>query len=178
MHELTGRLAEKKDQDAIEEIYSQIHIAEADGRSQTGWEAGIYPIRATAQEALAQGTLYIFETEGAPVGTAIIDHDQKPFYARIPWSCTVPNEQVLVLHTLVIDPRCARRGYGAAVLAFYEALARRCGCTWLRLDTGLGNRPARAFYRSRGFRELEAVEVRCSETSVMPLLMLEKRVEE
>ena len=172
----TGRLATEADLAAVAAIYAAVHAADAAGITATGWEPGVYPVRATAQAALERGELYVFEAEGRTVGCAIINQTQMPAYAQVPWTQAAAPSEVLVLHTLAIDPRLGHKGYGSAAVAFYEAQARRLGCTWLRLDTNLRNLPARALYRRLGYRELGTVDCTFNGIPGVALLMLEKKV--
>ena len=171
-----GRRATPTDLDAIAAIYAAVHAADAAGQTCTGWEAGVYPVRATAAAALARGDLYVLEDAGTVVGAAIINQTQMPAYTRIRWTEDVPPERVLVLHTLAIDPGRSRRGYGTAAVAFYEAQARRPGCDWLRMDTNVHNCLARALYRKLGYQELGAVDCTFNGIPGVPLLMLEKHL--
>ena len=46
------RLAKHNDIEAVTAIYEHIHMMEADGLVRIGWNPSIYPVRATAEEAL------------------------------------------------------------------------------------------------------------------------------
>lgn len=52
---------------------------------------------------------------------------------------------------LIVDPQVRGQGVGAHLLAAFEDVARRRGCTRLALRTAEGL-PARAFYEARGWR--------------------------
>jgi ribosomal protein S18 acetylase RimI-like enzyme len=58
---------------------------------------------------------------------------------------------------LAVHPSRRRRGMAAAVLAWLEAVARTAGIAKVRVETRVGAEAARAFYRSRGYFELERV---------------------
>lgn len=88
--------------------------------------------------------LFVEEEEGAVVAAAIINQTQVPEYALCPWEYPAQENEVMVLHTLVVDPRCSGRGYGTAFVAFYEEYAGAHGCAYLRMDTQEMNRGARA----------------------------------
>ena len=47
------RKAEKKDIDAVAAIYAHIHEQERTRKATIGWLPGIYPVRGTAEAALA-----------------------------------------------------------------------------------------------------------------------------
>ena len=126
------RPATEADLDAVERIYDAIHTQEEAGHAEIGWVRGVYPTRATAEAALRAGSLYILEDGGEIPAAAKIDQEQVEHYAQIPWTIPAADSEVLVLHTLVVSPAAARRGYGKAFVAFYEAEARRRGCRALR----------------------------------------------
>ena len=135
------RKATREDLDAISEIYDQIHASAERGETYTGWLRGVYPVRATAEAALERGDLFIEEADGQPVGTAIINRIQVDVYRNAEWQYPAPDDQIMVLHTLVIDPRAKGRGLGRAFVDYYDAgTARDCGCRYLRMDTNALNR--------------------------------------
>ena len=119
----------------IEEIYDAIHTAEEAGNVSIGWVRGVYPTRATAQAALDAGELFVLESDGTVYAAGRINREQVPVYAEVPWAHDAAPEQVLVLHTLVVDPAAAGRGYGTQFVRFYEQYAREHGCPELRIDT-------------------------------------------
>lgn len=112
------RPATADDLPRIEQIYDAIHTAEETGAASVGWARGVYPTRATAQAALDDGALFVLEDDGVLVAAGRIDQVQVPVYAQVPWQYAAPPEQVLVLHTLVVDPTIARHGYGTQFVRF------------------------------------------------------------
>lgn len=127
----------------IEEIYDAIHTAEEAGNVSIGWVRGVYPTRATAQAALDAGELFVLESDGTVYAAGRINREQVPVYAEVPWAHDAAPEQVLVLHTLVVDPAAAGHGYGTQFVRFYEQYAREHGCPELRIDTNAKNANAR-----------------------------------
>ena len=83
---------------------------------------------------------------------------------------------MMVLHTLVVDPLCAGRGYGTAFVAFYEGYARQNGCTVLRMDTNEKNAAARRLYARLGYREAAIVPCVFNGIEGVGLVCMEKRV--
>ena len=171
------RKATKNDIDAIAAIYEKLHNREAAGQGCTGWLRGVYPTRETAQNALALGDLFVEEEEGAVVAAARINQEQVPEYADCTWSIDASPEQIMVLHTLVVDPEAAGRGYGSRFVAFYEDYAREQGCSCLRLDTNARNLPARTLYKKLGYREAGIVACDFNGIPGVALVCLEKRVD-
>ena len=174
---ITFRKATAADLDAVAALYDRIHDEEEAGRTSVGWLRDTYPTRATAEAALARDDLFVEEHNGTIVGTAILNHLQGEEYASAPWRITAADAQVLVMHTLVIDPMAKGHGLGTAFAAFYERHARALGCTVLRIDTNKRNLPARSLYRKLGFREISIVPCRFNGIDGVELVLLEKAVE-
>ena len=117
----------------IAAIYEHIHDNEESGKSTVGWIRGVYPTADTARAALEADDLFVMEENGAVVAVARINKIQVPVYADVPWCYPdVLDEQVMVLHTLVVEPACSGKGYGTAFVKFYEDYARENGCPYLR----------------------------------------------
>lgn len=173
---MTIRPAAAADLDAVEAIYDAIHTEEESGKASIGWIRGIYPTRATAEASLKAGSLYVLEDEGHIFAAAKIDHEQVDRYALIGWTIPAEDREVLVLHTLVVHPRAARKGYGKAFVAFYEQDAKRRGCKVLRLDTNEKNTAARRLYASLGYREAGIVSCVFNGIPDVNLVCLEKQI--
>lgn len=168
------RKATAADLDAIDAIYDRIHDEEERGDVTIGWVRGVYPSRATAQEALGRGDLFVELSDGAVVGTAVINGTQVDVYRRAAWQYEVPDSQIMVLHTLVIDPLVKRGGLGRAFVEFYEQYARLHGCTALRLDTNERNSAARGFYKRLGYAEIGVQLCTFNNIPSVNLVLLEK----
>ena len=57
--DMTFRKAEREDLEAIVSIYEHTHDAEEAGMTTTGWQRGIYPVRATAEASLDRDDMYV-----------------------------------------------------------------------------------------------------------------------
>ena len=159
----------------IAAIYDAIHTREEAGQSAVGWVRDIYPTRATAQAALDAGELFVLEHGGAVAAAARINQIQVPEYANARWQHPqAPAEQVMVLHTLVVDPLQGGRGLGTAFVRFYEEYAREKGCPYLRMDTNEKNRSARALYARLGYQEVGIVDCCFNGIAGVKLVCLEK----
>ena len=121
---MTFRSATMDDLNRIAEIYNQIHDEEEAGRATIGWIRAIYPTRATAETAIRKGTMFVEESDGRIVAAAKIDQEQVPEYADAAWTVDAPEDQILVLHALVVAPADAGRGHATAFVRFYEDSAR------------------------------------------------------
>ena len=146
------RKATEKDIAAVAAIYGRIHDEEEQIR-QTGWLRGVYPVEATARNALVRGDLFVYEEDGEVLASAVINKLQVDVYADCTWSCDAPDDKVMVLHTLSVSPDAMHRGIGKRFVEFYEDCARECGCTVVRLDTNEINARARRMYTNLGYTE-------------------------
>lgn len=170
------RKAELRDLDAIAAIYDRIHDNEEAGKTTIGWVRSIYPTRATALSSIQIGDMYVEEADGVIVAAAKINQEQVPEYANAHWQWEAPEDKILVLHTLVVDPEQGRGGYGKAFVAFYEDLAREMGCPYLRMDTNERNTIARQLYKGLGYHEVGFVDCKFNGIPGVRLVCLEKKV--
>lgn len=170
------RKATEIDIPAVAAIYDALLDREERGELTTGWTRGVYPTAQTARDALAAGTLYVLEDGGRVTAAAKIDQTQMEQYARCAWRYDAAPEQVLVLHTLVVDPTVKGKGYGTAFVAFYEQLGRDTGHPCLRIDTNARNTPARALYAKLGYTEAGIVAGTFNGIPGVQLVCLEKHV--
>ncbi len=174
---MTIRKAADADIAAIAGIYEVIHTAEETGQAVIGWVRGVYPTQTTAQAALERGDLFVLEDEGRICGAAIINQSQCDGYETANWQYPAADSEIMVLHTLVINPAAARRGYGKAFVSFYEEYARNHGCRYLRMDTNERNSRARAMYQKLGYREIGVIPTTFNGIAGVNLVLLEKAVE-
>ena len=126
------RKALETDIPAVAAIYDKLHTEEEAGRATIGWIRDVYPTEDTARQALNRGDLFVQEDGGTIVGAAIINQTQVDAYYGGPWQYAARDSEVMVLHTLVIDPDTAGKGFGKQFVAFYETYAREKGCKVLR----------------------------------------------
>lgn len=170
------RKAEEKDLQQIEEIYSDIHTEEEQGRVTIGWDRNVYPTRETAQTALQREDLFVAEDNGRLVGTAVINRKQVEVYKEGKWQYPASDNEVMVLHTLVISPKISGKGYGKKFVQFYEEYACKNGCPYLRMDTNERNLRARAMYRKLGYHEIGIVPCVFNGIEGVGLVLLEKKI--
>ena len=168
------RKALESDIPAVAAIYDKLHTEEEAGRATIGWIRGVYPTEDTARQALSRGDLFVQEDGGAIVGAAIINQTQVDAYYGGPWQYAAEDNEVMVLHTLVIDPDAAGKGYGKRFVAFYEDYAIQNGCKVLRMDTNSRNLRARAMYAKLGYREAGIVPCVFNGIAGVGLVLLEK----
>ena len=170
------RKATAADIDAVEAIYNKILDEEEAGRACVGWQRGVYPTRRTAEESLALGELYVLDDHGVKAA-ARINSRQVAEYALAAWEQDAPEDKVLVLHTLVVDPAAKGRGCGTEFVDFYEEMGKATGRPFLRMDTNEKNRAARALYHKLGYREAGSVPCEFNGICGVGLVCLEKTLD-
>lgn len=170
------RKANKSDIKAVAEIYEKIIQAEEIGKVSIGWQRGVYPTEKTAVEALEKGELFVMEDNGTVVAAAKINQEQVPEYYNCKWEHEAPDSEIMVLHTLVVDPDKAGCGYGTKFVAFYEEYALLNECKYLRMDTNEKNINARKLYYKLGYKEPGIVPCVFNGISGVQLVCLEKKL--
>ena len=168
------RKAIEKDIDGVEKLYDEIHTTEEENKQQIGWIRGIYPVRTTAEMAFKREELFVLEDNGKIYGAGIINSIQVDSYRHGKWQHNISDDQVCVLHTLVISPACSGKGYGRSFLEFYETYALENGCIELRIDTNAKNAVARAMYKKHGYTEVGIVPTDFNGIPGIKLVLLEK----
>ncbi len=174
---LSFRKAEKYDIENIAKIYEDIHSLEEKGETSVGWKRGVYPTKATAEEALIREDLFVAESDGEIVGTAIINQIQVDSYKDGKWQYEAKDNEVMVLHTLVISPKEGKKGYGKEFVGFYEKYAASNDCPYLRMDTNAKNERARAMYKKLGYNEIGIVPCVFNGIPKVGLVLLEKKLD-
>lgn len=169
------RKAVREEIPTIAEIYRHIHEQEQRGLAHIGWLPEVYPVERTAQDAFKRGDLYVYREETV-LASAIINQTQVDAYAQGEWKFTALDSEVMVLHTLVVEPAACGRGIGRAFVSFYEKLARQSGCKALRMDTNAINIKARSLYKNLGFREAGIVPCVFNGIPGVQLVLLEKNL--
>lgn len=170
------RKATMADAAAITAIYEELHTAEEEGRARIGWVRGVYPVRKTAEDAIARDEMFVEEIDGQIVAAARINQVQESAYGHAPWKHPAPEEEVMVLHTLVVSPGRKGSGLGTKFVAFYEQYALDHGCKYLRMDTNEKNQAARSLYRKLGYTEVGVVPTVFNGIEGVQLVCLEKKL--
>ena len=151
------RKATSGDAARITALYEAVHDGEEAGDITTGWKRGVYPTEATVHAALARGDLFVETDGGETVAVGVINRIPVPEYDDCPWQFAAAPEEIMVLHTLAVDPAVRGRGYARAFVRFYEEYAAAHGCRCLRMDTQVINTAARRLYASLGYCEAGVV---------------------
>ena len=113
---------------------------------------------------------------GEIVAAARINQAQVPEYADAQWEYAAPDDKIMVLHTLVVEPACAGKGCGTEFVRFYERYALENGCPYLRMDTNVKNAAARRLYARLGYKEVGVVDCTFNGIDGVKLVCLEKKI--
>lgn len=170
------RTASMQDIDRISEIYDEIHQEEEKGNTTIGWIRAIYPTKKTAEESILKGDMFVEEENGQIVAAAKINQEQGSEYPDASWTYDVAENQVMVLHTLVVSPRVEGKGFGSKFVDFYEKYALERGCCCLRMDTNERNLNARRLYEKLGYQEVSIVSCEFNGIDGVRLICLEKKL--
>ena len=171
------RKAILNDIDFINEIYNEIHTEEENGRLIVEWARDVYPTKQTAIDGINANEMFVMIEDDKIVAAAKINQEQEEEYEQANWQYVVPNDQVMVLHTLVVSPKYAKKGYGSKFVKFYEEYALEHGCKFLRMDTSSKNLIARNLYKKLGYKEVSILPSIFNGMS-FGLVCLEKKIEE
>ena len=166
--------ATNEDIDEIITIYDKMLTLEEAGKLRTGWLRGVYPTRSTATDALVRGDLFICRQKDKLAATAIINHRQMESYSMGNWKVRASGNEIMVLHTLAVDPDCFGMGIGSYFVDFYEQYAQKFACKDLRIDTQVKNQTARKFYLNLGYFEIGTVSCEFNGIKRVDLVLLEK----
>lgn len=170
------RPATREDISSIDKIYLKIHNKEQNNELKVGWIKGVYPVRKTAVDALERNDLFVYEKNGEILASAIINQVQVDVYQNGKWIYDGNDSEVMVLHTLVVDPDKGGCGIGTKFVDFYEHYALESGCHILRMDTNEKNTAARNLYKKLGYREADIVPCEFNGIPDVNLVLLEKKI--
>lgn len=170
------RPARETDIDAITAIYEALHDEEEAGHIAVGWKRNVYPTRRTAELGIAAGDMFVAEDGAHIVAAGRINQEQVEVYAQAAWHYPAQPNEVMVLHSLVVDPGYQGKGVGSHFVAFYEQYALEHHCRFLRMDTNAINAGARRLYAKLGFQEVGLVSCTFNGLPGVNLVCLEKRL--
>lgn len=168
------RLATAKDLDEVSALYDSLNLHLETNVNYAGWAIGRYPTMQTAQDALSENSLYVYEENLQILGTVILNSQQPESYRDASWSEDIPAKQVLSVHTLAVHPKFLYRKIGEELLLFAEECAKRQNMLCIRLDTLLRNLPAARLYRRLGYKEAGVIDLRLGISGLTEFLCFEK----
>ena len=153
------RIATFDDIELIEDIYNEHFKYEIEHGAFTVFKKGVYPTRKVAEEAVKEGTLYVYE-ENNIEGSIILDKVSPIEYTEIDWKQPFTNNEVMVIHLLIVRPSMAGKWIATSLVKYAMELARNNSCKVLRLDTGSQNIPAVSLYKKLGFQIVATASIK------------------
>lgn len=147
------------DLDELEALYDAVNDHLAGSINYPGWARGVYPVRQTAADGIAENCLYVARHGGRIIATAILRHEPEPAYRAARWQVDCGDEEVFVIYTLAVHPDALGCGAGTALMERILAFCRENGARTVRLDVTQGNEPAIALYKKCGFRYIDTVDL-------------------
>lgn len=139
------------DIDLIDDAYNEHFKYEAEHKAYTVFKKGVYPTRTNVKCAINTETMFVYEKNGNIDGSIIIDKVQPCEYAGISWKGHFSNDEVMVIHLLMVRPSMSGKGIATSLIEYAVELAKTNNCKTLRLDTGSQNIPAVSLYKRNGF---------------------------
>lgn len=158
MMNITVRIATIYDIDAIEHLYDALNDYLAAHENYPRWKKGVYPIREHAEEALAEGNLYVAIIDGEVAGTVVYSNEQGEVYQSIDWQIEY-DVPVIIICKLAVLPQYFGCGVGKALLEYAEVIGRQQGAKAIRLDTYEENLPAAKLYEKCGYKYMGLVDL-------------------
>jgi ribosomal protein S18 acetylase RimI-like enzyme len=120
----------------------------------------IYPGKDVLKGDVEKQQMHVIEIAGRVAGLIVLNEDQSPEYADVPWNYS---GRVLVIHRLTIDPTYQRGGLAMRLMDFAEEMASTENYDCIRLDAFTRNPAALTLYDGRGYRRAGIVHLRKGE---------------
>ena len=121
------RKATFDDIELIEDTYNEHFKHEMKHGAFTIFKKGIYPTRKDAEKAVDVGTLYVYEENNSIAGSMIVDKVQPAEYTKIAWGQTFANDEVMVIHLLIVRPSKTGKGIATSQVLIENCKIKRPG---------------------------------------------------
>ena len=121
------RKATFDDIELIEDTYNEHFKHEMKHGAFTIFKKGIYPTRKDAERAVNHGTLYVYEENNSIAGSMIVDKVQPAEYTKITWGQTFANDEVMVIHLLIVRPSKTGKGIATSQVLIENCKIKRPG---------------------------------------------------
>lgn len=170
------RLATMADYPAVMALYDEASDTMTGMAHDCCWRRGGHPSRAFVEGLVREGGMLVALEGGEVVGAVGIDHDLGHDYGALPWLVDAVEDEVAVVHLLVV--RLDHRGQGLSHQLLRACLdeARRRGLRTARLDATANNAPAIALYESEGFSRVGGgwLDVGLAERPLVEFVVMER----
>lgn len=145
------RKAENKDLHKIIKLYIDTTDFLEKNINYPNWRKYQYPNEETAQNAIKENSLYIYEVNQEIFGSVILNQHQPKPYKEANWLSDFEDNKILTIHTLLVHPLHTKKGIGKEFILYAEKLGKEKNFMSIRLDTYSDNTPAQNLYENNGY---------------------------
>jgi len=147
------------DIDELEILYDNLNDYLDKNINYPGWLKGIYPVRETAVQGIAEDSLFVLRIDNTIAGSIILNNTPESAYNQVRWGIDADYDNILVIRTLVVNPLFLKKGIASHLMNYAKEYAQSKNMKALRLDVSVNNTPAIALYRKLGYRETGTVDL-------------------
>ena len=115
------------------------------------WKKDIYPADEDWKFYIDNNEMYVLCDHNDLIGAFVLTRSQSQDYRKIDWEIDAKDDEVSVVHLLVVDPDYQGRGIATAILDEIIRIAKTMGKKAVRLDAIITNKPAQKIYEKYGF---------------------------
>ena len=147
------------DIDELEVLYDDLNDYLEAGLNYPGWIKGIYPVRETAVAGINAENLFVQRVDGVIAGSVILNHEPEKAYDEVVWGIKDDYKDIIVIHTLVVNPKFMQRQVACELMQFAHEYAVEQKIKSIRLDVSVHNIPAIALYEKLGYKYIGTVDL-------------------
>jgi len=88
------RIGTMEDIDELEKLYDDLHDYLRSGSNYPGWIKRVYPVKETAETAIADGNRFILKIGNKIAGSIILNHKPEEAYNQANWSIEIDYSEI------------------------------------------------------------------------------------
>ncbi|WP_315120792.1 GNAT family N-acetyltransferase [uncultured Clostridium sp.] len=147
------------DIDELENLYDNLNDYLESGTNYPRWAKGVYPTRETAVSGIQNNNLFVLKMNNEIAGSIILSHEPEPAYSQVIWGIEAEYKDIIVIYTLVVNPKYMKNGVGKKLMDFAERYSMEQGMKTIRLDVFIHNTPAISLYEKCGYKYVGTVDL-------------------
>ena len=151
MQDLTLKKAILANLDEIRTLYFKLMDSSKEYAHILQWKKEVYPSDKDWIAYINQEEMYLLYLDKNLVGAVAITKSQPEEYQKIRWKIVAKDNEVSVVHLLVIDPDYQGKGIATALLDEIIKMVANMNKKAVRLDAIATNKPAQKLYENYGF---------------------------
>lgn len=145
--------------DELEILYNNLNDYLEAHVNYPGWIKHIYPVRETAVSGIEADNLFVLKIDGVIAGSVILNHEPENAYDKVKWMLEADYKDIIVIHTLVVNPQFMQRHIAWQLMKFAEEYGIKQNVRSIRLDVSVHNIPAIALYEKLGYNYIGTVDL-------------------